>query len=94
MSDVRRLKKQGWTEVTVPRKNLYGWNQINWDKDIGNDVFVKEVVEWCQERFDTKDYYYSMPPRGFWVGQYGNQPNRFVFRRSEDAMLFKLRWAE
>jgi len=95
-SSVRKLIKQGWTEVTVPRKNLYGWNQPNWTKPLGNEVFVEEIIAWCQGRFEASDYTYSMPTSTKWVVQNSLEQgrNRFVFRREQDALMFKLRWAE
>jgi hypothetical protein len=95
-SSVRKLVKQGWTEVTVPRKNLHGWNQPGFTKELGNTTFALEMIEWCRERFDPLTYSYSMPTSAAWVVQNSREHgcNRFVFRQEADAVMFKLRWLE
>lgn len=95
---IRTLIRQGWTEVTVPRKNLYKYNHnlgaLHQHHDFGDDVYMKDLIAWCQERFDANDYTYAMPPSTPYRRQYDNCFKRFVFRREQDAMIFQLRWVE
>lgn len=96
---IRTLLRQGWIEVLVPRKNLYDWDPANPDKPFGDDLYMQELISWCQERYDPEDYTYSMPPDGGHWGNhrrydYDNCFKRFVFRKASDAMMFKLKWSE
>lgn len=95
---IRTLLKEGWIEVRILRKNLYGWNGSKMTrgqfKNIGNKVFVEEIIAWCQERFDPADYTYAMAPTEFYQDQHHDTSNRFVFRQAHDAIIFQLRWAE
>ena len=88
------IRKYKWTEVNVPRTNLYEWDPANPYKPYGNEAYMKDIIDWCRERFDPKDYTYAMPPSTPYCQQYDNCFKRFVFRKSEDAMIFQLKWAE
>lgn len=92
---IRTLLRQGWHEVTVPRKNLYEYDPADPDKPWGDNVYMKEIIAWCQDRYDSADYHYSMPPNSY-MNRYAYQDcfKRFVFRNSADAMMFKLKWSE
>lgn len=95
---IRTLIRQGWTEVTVPRKNLYKYNAqlgaLHQHHEFGDAVYMLDLIEWCRERFDPLSYTYSAPPRGVWCDQYRDCFKRFVFRNEADAVLFKLKWSE
>lgn len=92
---IRTLIRQGWVEVNVPRKNLYEYDPLNPDKAWGDNVYMKEIIAWCQERYQPEDYIYSMPTNSY-ENRYNYQPcfKRFVFRRESDAVMFKLKWSE
>lgn len=92
---IRTLLRQGWTEVTVPRKNLYNYNHpsTTYDQGWGDMAYMKDIVAWCQERFDANDYVYSAPTV-YYGGRTDDSFKRFVFRRESDAVMFKLKWSE
>lgn len=93
---IRTLLRSGWIEVAVPRKNLYKYDPAKEQKwnEFGDGLYMKDIIEWCQERFDPANYTYSPPPYGQWSHQYENCFKRFVFRNEADAMVFSLKWAE
>lgn len=95
---IRTLIRQGWVEVTVPRKDLYKYDltlsPLDQDSEWGDDAYLKDLITWCRERFDASDYTYAMPPSTPYRQQYNNCFKRFVFRKPEDAMIFQLKWAE
>ena len=93
---IRTLLRSGWIEVAVPRKNLYKYDPAKAQKwnEFGDVLYMKDIIEWCQERFEPSSYTYSSPPIGQWSHQYENCFKRFVFRNEADAMVFSLKWSE
>ena len=95
---IRTLIRQGWTEVQVPRKNLYKYDgnlaPYQQTHEWGDVAYMNDLIAWCQERIVSTDYIYAMPPSTPYCRQYDNCFKRFVFRNEADAMVFSLRWAE
>lgn len=93
---IRTLIRQGWTEIQVPRKNLYNYDPnlgiMHHHKDFGDHVYMQDIIDWCQQRFDSRHYSYAMPPKTLWCRQYDHRPKRFVFKNSQDAVMFAMRW--
>ena len=89
---IRTLIRSGWTEVKVPRKNLYKYNESNPYAPFGDRLFMDEIVSWCKDRYDPESYTYAPPPSGQWSRQYEDCCKRFIFKNKKDATMFILKW--
>ena len=89
---IRTLLRSGWTEVKVPRKNLYKYDPARPETIFGDRVYMDEIIQWCQERYDPANYTYAPPPAGQRGLKYEDCCKRFIFKNEKDATLFLLRW--
>lgn len=89
---IRTLLRSGWTEVKIPRKNLYKYNESNPNEPFGDRLFMEEIITWCKDRYDLKNYTYAMPPTGLLAREYRDCYKRFVFKNKKDATMFILKW--
>lgn len=89
---IRTLLRSGWTEVKVPRKNLYKYDPYDPTSVFGDDLYMKEIVSWCQTRYKDDEYSFSPAPYSPYSEKYKDCFKRFVFKNEKDATLFLLRW--
>ena len=70
-----------WTEVNVPRQNLFNWKNgiLDWSR-FGDDYHTQIIENWCRDHFQSTD----------WHRETGTK--KFKFRNAQDATLFQLRW--
>ena len=88
---VRKQIKKGWTLVCIARQNLYRWPEPDW----GDRVHFQEVFDWCYKTFPPGEWTAARAP----VYRYGSYlgdtvQNRFVFKHSKQATMFRLRWSD
>lgn len=89
---IRTLLRSGWTEVKVPRKNMYKYDPSNPYAPFGDQLYMKEIISWCNERYNPEEYSYAPPPSGTYTRQYEDCAKRFVFKNKKDATMFILKW--
>lgn len=89
---IRTLLRSGWTEVKVPRKNLYKYDPQNPNPFFGENLYMKEIVDWCKDLYKEDEYTFAPPPYSPYSGKYEGCFKRFVFKNEKDATLFLLRW--
>lgn len=84
---IRKLLRQNWHEVVVPRQNLYGLAQHS--QEIGHSYYMDMLKAWCSERFNSADWHSNLC---FSDPKHRKGITRFVFRNPSDALVFQLKW--
>jgi len=82
------VRKHGWTPVEVGALPI-DWSLAYWngERDEDDRIHYQEIVEWCNNAVGSGNYACTLQNGG---GTRGNK--RFIFRRAEDATMFRSKW--